>query len=51
MAMVIWEFYYNKRKEIKYDMTTKELLAVDKVYKRFQDLLDEHCIIIDELIR
>ena len=51
MAMVLFEFYYNGRKEIEYDMDIKESIAVDKVYKRFHDLLDEHSILIDELIR
>ena len=48
MAIVLWEFLYNSRIEI--DELGGDEKTLDLVYKRFNELLDENCIIIDELI-
>lgn len=45
LALVIWEFYYNKRRDLE-----DKNANVDEVFKAFSDLLDEHNVIIDELI-
>ena len=45
MALVIWEFVHNGRRKTE-DMKD----PAEALFKYFQDLLDEHCIIIDELV-
>ena len=49
MANVLWEFLHNSRKRIEYDMNEVEYIAVQKVYTRFEELLDEHCILLEDL--
>jgi hypothetical protein len=53
MAMVIFEFQYNSRKDIENLIINSKISAwdaVDAVFKRFYDLLDENVINIDSLI-
>jgi hypothetical protein len=54
MALVIWDFLYNTRKDIEYQLDAKKDLSkydsVDLVYEKLISLLDEHGIDIDKLI-
>lgn len=54
MAMVLFDFAYNSRKGIEYELEGREDMdafgAVELCFKRFFELLDEHSIIIDDLI-
>ena len=54
MAQVIWDFVYNSKKgmeyqieEYKYDAYT----VLDKMLEIFGDSLDEHGIVIDDLVK
>ena len=49
MALVLWEFSYNTRKELDFDKEADYVL--DAVYKKFYELLEDHNINIDELIQ
>ena len=58
MALVLWEFYHNSKKSLEYQI--EECIKIDKeysrfdvldlVFERFQELLDEHDINIDNLV-
>jgi hypothetical protein len=54
MALVIWEFLYNTRKGVEYELDEKKDLSrydsVDIVYEKFIELLNEQSIDIDKLI-
>lgn len=47
MALVIWEFLHNSRKEMEQELDKDTL---DAVYREFYNLLDKYDINIDELI-
>lgn len=58
LALILWDFNYNAKKSIEYDIEDKlnkgEKLspydAVDLVFNKFHELLNERGIIIDDLI-
>lgn len=53
MAMVLFELAYNSKKGFYYKLEEKDYKnteVVDMIFERLHDLLDEHSIIIDELI-
>ena len=54
MSLVIWEFFYNTRKEIERKLDADEKIdrytTIDLICEKFKDLLDEHHIDIDELV-
>ena len=55
MALVLWEMAYNAKKGIKYDIEGKKIEcpyeAVDMVFEKLWEELNEHGINLDELIR
>ena len=54
MALVLWEFNYNAVKTAEQEIAEKGLdgyQTLDYLMQRFRDLLDEHGILIDELVR
>ena len=55
MALVLWEMAYNAKKSIKYDIEGKKIEcpyeAVDMVFEKLWEELNEHGINLDELIR
>jgi hypothetical protein len=53
MAFVLWELCSNSKKKIEWEISEKNIdnyETLDLVFERFHDLLDEHHIIIDELV-
>lgn len=56
MAMAIWEFGYNTKKKLEWELDAMEGAAdthyelLDKVYKQFWDILNENDVNIDKLI-
>lgn len=58
IALVLWEFNYNTKKSIEYDIEDKlnknEKIspydALDLVFNKFHELLNEKGLIIDDLI-
>jgi len=53
MALVLWQFLYNTVKAAEIEIEDKKLDSydtLDYLMQRFKDLLDEHNIIIDELV-
>ena len=55
MASVLWEMAYNAKKGIKYQIEGKKIEcpyeAVDMVFEKLWEELNEHGINLDELIR
>lgn len=53
MALAIWNITHNTKKSLEYSMDGKEIDkydALDLVYEKIYEILDEHDIKIDELI-
>lgn len=53
MALVLWELVHNSKKTLEWAMesdTINRYDALDMVYKRIHDLLEEHNINVDTLI-
>lgn len=53
MAMVIWDFTYNTKKSIFYEIEAKKMSnhkVVELCFNRFFELIEKHNIVIDELI-
>lgn len=53
MALVLWEFVYNTRKRIEYDIDKNDLdgyAVLDRIMIEIGDRLDEHGIVIDDLV-
>lgn len=50
MALAIWEFVYNTRKSLQYDLDDKSCDLIDKVYDKFWEILQEKGIKPDDLI-
>jgi len=53
MALVIWEFVYNTRKRVEWEIDNKNMSAYDTldfIMEDFSNRMDEHGIIIDDLI-
>lgn len=53
LALVLWDLYYNTRKGIEEEIDSEKLTAdgvLEKLYDKLRELMDEHGIIIDELI-
>ena len=53
MAIVLWNFNYNTVKTTEQEIAEKKLdgyQTLDYLMQMFRDLLDEHGIIIDELV-
>jgi hypothetical protein len=53
MALVIWELVYNTRKRIEYDIDKHDLDGydvLDGIMTEISDRLDEHGIVIDDLV-
>jgi hypothetical protein len=53
MALAIWNIIHNTKKGLEYSMDGKEINkyeALDLVYEKIYEILDEHNIKIDELI-
>ena len=53
MACVLWEFAHNSKKSIEWEMDGKEINkyeALDMVFEKFWDLMNEHSINIDEIM-
>ena len=53
MALAIWNITHNTKKSLEYSMDGKEIdkyEALDLVYEKIYEILDEHNIKIDELI-
>lgn len=59
MALVLWELCYNSKKSLEDTLSadfptdpdqTVALTALDKVFERFNDLLEEHSLDIDKII-
>lgn len=54
MALVLFELIYNTRKRMEYKIESENLDAydlLDKIMEELADQLDEHGIIINDLIR
>jgi hypothetical protein len=54
MALVIWGFVYNSKKGLEYQIEEYSYNAyqvLDKMLEIFRDSLDEHGIIIDDLVK
>ena len=54
MALVLWELLYNTKKSIEWELAERKednrYDALDLIYEKIYKLLDEHNILIDELI-
>jgi hypothetical protein len=53
MAMALWEIVHNTKKGLEWSMEDKEIDkydALELVYKKIHEILDEHNINTDELI-
>jgi hypothetical protein len=53
MALSLWEMMYNTKKSIEWESEEKNLSAfdaIDKIYEKFWEHLNEHGINLDELI-
>ena len=53
MAMALWEIVHNTKKGLEWSMEDKEIDkydALELVYKKIHDILDDHNINTDELI-
>lgn len=53
MALVIWDFVYNSKKGMEFQIQEYNYDAcqvLDKMLEIFRDSLDEHGIIIDDLV-
>ena len=53
MALVLWEIVYNTRKRVEYDIDENNLggnAVLDMIMTEINDRLDEHGIIIDDLV-
>ena len=53
MALVIWELVNNTRKRIEYDIDKHDLdgyAVLDGIMTEISDRLDEHGIVIDDLV-
>ena len=53
MALVLWELVYNTRKRIEYDIDANNLggnAVLDRIMIEIGDRLDEHGIVIDDLV-
>jgi len=53
MALAIWNITHNTKKSLEWSMDGKEINkyeALDLVYEKIYEILDEHDIKIDELI-
>lgn len=53
MALFIWELVYNSKKTLEWAMESDSINrydALDMVYKRISELLEEHDINVDKLI-
>lgn len=54
MALMLWELVYNTKKSIEWELDARKddnrYDSLDLVYDRIHKLLDEHNIIIDELV-
>jgi hypothetical protein len=53
MAMALWEIVHNTKKGLEWSMEDKEIDkydALELVYKKIHEILDEHNIKTDELI-
>jgi hypothetical protein len=54
MALVLWEMAYNTKKGIENEIEFKELSAydaVDRIFSKLWDEMNEHGVILDDLIR
>jgi hypothetical protein len=54
MALVIWDFVYNTRKRIEYDIDKNDLggyAVLDRIIIEISERLDEHGIVIDDLVK
>lgn len=54
LSLVIWEFYYNVKKGMESRIEEENLdgyETLDALYKKFQDILDEHSIDIDDYVQ
>ena len=53
MALVLWDIVHNTKKGLEWSMEGKEIDkydALELVYKKIHEILNEHNIITDELI-
>ena len=58
LALVIWQLVYNTKKDIIRELEAEEFKGgvdhdydlLDKVFEKIRELIDEHGIIIDDLI-
>lgn len=55
MALVLWEFLRNSRKKIEHKLensckATDAFDGVEACFERFRELIEEHGIIVDDLI-
>jgi hypothetical protein len=53
MALVLWEFAYNAKKRIQSQAETEKLDsydAIEKVYEKFWEIMEEHGIKLDDLV-
>ena len=51
MALALWQFQHNSRKTIEEEAEkVSPLEAIDLVYKAFNELMEEHNIMLDDLI-
>ena len=53
MALVLWQLYFNEKKSLENKLGEKEYNkyeALDMVFERLRELLDEHDVNIDRLI-
>jgi hypothetical protein len=53
MAMALWEIVHNTKKGLEWSMENKEIDkydALELVYKKIHEILDDHNINTDELI-
>lgn len=53
MALVLWELVHNSKKSLEWKMESNSINrydALDMVYKRIGELLEEHDINVDKLI-
>ena len=54
MAIVLWEIVHNMKKGLEHEIGVFENYsandAIDLIYSKINDLLDEHGVVIDKLI-
>lgn len=56
MSLALWEMLYNTKKKFEWELESGEKSnshyeLLDSIYKRFWEILDEHNVKLDDIIR